>query len=612
MIAEFLQPVGNHLWQSTLFALCVAGLVSTLRGLPARTRYWMWMAASLKFLIPFSFLLSLGSSLAQMSVTNGQLQPAPYYSVDVFSQPFTFTPVALAEPMKAALHAPWRPSIHFFSFLAVLWIAGSLVVLSCWMIRWRRVAIELRSARRATDGREFSVLRRLQALHKIRRPIALSISDSTLEPGVLGLLSPTLVWPRGISERLSEVQMEMIMAHELAHVRRRDNLTAALHMLVAAIFWFHPIVWWLQSRLLCEREHACDDAVLRLIAKPEVYAESILRACQFSMEMPLTCVSGITGSELKQRVRRIVSDAPVRSLTHSCKFLLASLTLAVILSPILFGFVDAPRVSAALLQNPGGKPEFSFEVATVKPSSGEERNRGIMTSPGRFREENVPVKDVIMFAYDLKSDSQISGYPEWVNASDYDIDAKTDESTTAALDKLPPDERSRQVKLMVQALLAERFHLKVSYQTREIPVYALVIAKGGPKLTKSTGPRLLTGGGTQSVLNEKRSGELESINMSLDQFAAAAPDLFPEVSDRVVVNKTGLTGNYDWKLKWTPEGSAQQNSSAGDGTSSASGSDDSAPSLFTALQEQLGLSLESQKGSVETLVVDSIARPTAN
>jgi len=612
MIAAFLEPVGNHLWQSTLFALCVAGLASALRSLPARTRYWMWLAASLKFLVPFSFLLSLGSSLARMSVANGKLQPAPYYSVDVFSQPFTFTPVAISEPMKTALLAPWYQSIHLFPIVVALWTAGSLVVLGCWTIRWRRLAVELRNARPATDGLELSVLRRLEALRNIRCPIALSISDTSLEPGVWGLLRPTLVWPRGISERLSEAQIEMILAHELAHIRRRDNLTAALSMIVAAIFWFHPLVWWLQSRLLCERERACDDAVVMHVSKPEVYAESILRACQFSMELPLACVSGITGSELKQRVRRIVSDDPVRSLTHNCKFLLAGLTVAVILGPILFGFVDAPRVSAALLQSSGSTPEFSFEVATIRPSSGKEPNIGVITSPGMFRAENLPVKSVIMFAYDLRSSSQISGYPRWVNAANYDIAAKTDETTTAALNKLPPDQRSRQVKRMVQALLADRFHLKVSYETREIPVYALVIAKGGPKLTQSTGPKILAGGGTQSFLLERRSGELESMNRSLDQFAAAAPGLFPEVGDRVVVNKTGLTGNYNWTLKWTPETPAQQNFSEADGTSPPSDSADSAPGLFTALQEQLGLKLESQKGSVETLVVDSIDRPTPN
>jgi uncharacterized protein (TIGR03435 family) len=223
----------------------------------------------------------------------------------------------------------------------------------------------------------------------------------------------------------------------------------------------------------------------------------------------------------------------------------------------------------------------------------------------------LPLKNVIMFAYDLKSNSQISGQPDWANSTEYDIDAKTDENTTAALDRLPPDQKIRQVKLMVQTLLAERFHIRVSYQAREIPVYALVIANGRPKLTESTGPQLAGGRGPLSGVIESKSGELEGINSPLDDFAAVL-DQMPEASDRVVVNKTGLTGNYDWRLKWTPEATAQDFSGANDGTPPPAGSDDSAPSLFTALQEQLGLKLQPQKGSVETLVVDSIDRPTAN
>jgi bla regulator protein blaR1 len=603
----FAEAVGNHLWQSTLFALCAAGLAFMLRGIPARTRYWIWFAGSLKFLVPFSALLALGSSLASIHGTKGDLQPAPYYSLDVVSQPFTFTPMALSNSEKTTLLASWEQSVPLLSVVAAIWAAGFLILLCCWIIHWRRMAVHLRNARPTTKGLEFSVLQRVRALQNMRRPIAIAISETLPEPGIFGIWRPTLVWPRGISKRLNEAQIEGIIAHEIAHVQRRDNLTAALHMLVQTIFWFHPIAWWLQRRLLEERERACDEAVIRLGSAPEVYAESVLRACRFSVGSPGTFASGISGSDLAQRVRRIVSGRPVPCLARTHKMLLIGLTAFAFLGPILFGFVDAPRVSAALLQNSGSKPEFSFEVATVKPSTGEERNRGILTSPGRFRAENWPVKNVIMFAYELKSGSQISGYPEWVNSTDYDIDAKTDESTTATLNKLPPDERSRQVKLMVQALLTERFHLKVVYRTKEIPVYALVIAKGGPKLTKSTGPKILAGGGTQSVLNERRSGELESINMSLDQFAAAAPDLFPEVSDRVVVNKTGLTGNYNWTLKWTP---AQNFSGPRGGT--LPGSDESAPGLFTALEEQLGLKLESQKGSVETLVVDSIDRPTPN
>ncbi|MGB6688007.1 MAG: TIGR03435 family protein [Terracidiphilus sp.] len=136
------------------------------------------------------------------------------------------------------------------------------------------------------------------------------------------------------------------------------------------------------------------------------------------------------------------------------------LSALAVVSPMVFGLVHVPRIYATLLQDSGGTPAFSFEVATVKLSSGQGENSGIFMSPGSFRAENRPLKNVLMFAYDIRSGSQISGYPNWVDSTEYDINAKIDETTTAALGKLPPDQRIRQMKLMVQALLAERFHLR--------------------------------------------------------------------------------------------------------------------------------------------------------
>jgi uncharacterized protein (TIGR03435 family) len=384
-----------------------------------------------------------------------------------------------------------------------------------------------------------------------------------------------------------------------------------LHMLVKAIFWFHPIVWWLQSRLMDERERACDEAAVILGSEPEIYAAGILRACEFSIESPLAYFSGITGSDLKRRVRRIVLDHPVRSLTRSRRLLLAGLAVATVLSPIVFGFVDAPHLSAALVQDAGASPAFAFEVATIKPGDAvSDARRSMMMSLGKFKTHNMPLRDVIMFAYDAKSTSQLSGYPDWVGSAVYDIDAKEDETTTAVLEKLPMDERVRQVRLMVQALLAERFQLKVSHRIKEIPVYALVIAKGGPKLKQSTAPPMSNatpaagerprGGG---FLNAG-PGELRSDGATLDFFASGPLSRVPETDGRAVINKTGLTGSYDFTLKWTPESTGP--------AGSAPATDNSAPGLFTALQEQLGLKLVSQKGSVETLVVESIDRPTAN
>ena len=609
-MTDLLAPVANHLWQSTVFALGAAALALILRGVPARIRYWLWLAASLKFLLPFSLLFFLGSSLVPARVTLSRLQPASYYSLDIVSQPFTFTPV-LSGPARSTLLSGWPQSTHILFVVGAVWVVGLCIVLGSWIVRWRSIATALRTARRAEECFEASVLLELQERANMRHPIPLLISDASLEPGIFGIVSPVLVWPQGISKRLSEAQIEAILAHELAHARSLDNLTAILHMLVEAIFWFHPLVWWLQSRLMNERERACDEAVVILGSEPEIYAAGILRACEFSIESPLAYFSGITGSDLKRRVRRIVVDNPVRSLTRWRKWLLAGLAAAAVLGPVVFGFVDAPRVRASLVLGSGANATFGFEVATIKPGDGANGGRkSMMMSLGKFTTHNMPLREVIMFAYDAKSASQMSGYPDWVSSAEWDIDAKEDETTTAALEKLPVDERVQQVRRMVQALLAERFQLKVSHRMNEIPVYALVIAKGGPKLKPSTtGPipnetpragETPRGGG---IFNAG-PGELHSNGATLDFFASGPLSRVPETDGRVVINKTGLTGSYDFTLKWTPD--------SGGPAGSAPAADNSGPSLFTALEEQLGLKLVSQKGSVETLVVESVERPSAN
>ena len=169
-----------------------------------------------------------------------------------------------------------------------------------WLARWRRVAAAVRNATIVESGRELEILRRLDA------GLPLLASDISLEPGVFGILRPVLLWPRSISERLSDEQIEAIFVHELAHIRRRDNLAAALHMVVQAIFWFHPLVWWVGARLIDERERACDEEVIRQGSEPQVYAESILKTCEFSIESPVACVSGVTGSDLKKRIEQIM------------------------------------------------------------------------------------------------------------------------------------------------------------------------------------------------------------------------------------------------------------------------------------------------------------------
>lgn len=618
MMAEFLNSLGNHLWQSTLSAICVSALAMALRGVPAKTRFWMWFAALLKFLVPFSLLLSLGAALAPKHAIGTQLQPAPFYSVDEISQPFTFTPAALSAPVKTAMRAPSLHTEGIFAALASIWAIGCFALVCSWILSWRGVRAVLCNAHRAEDGPEFAILNRLRDRMKIKTPVELLISDGSMEPGIVGIWHSTLVWPRRISERLTEDQIEAIIAHELAHVHRKDNLTAALAMLGTAIFWFHPLVAWLKARAMDARERACDEAVILLGNEPEVYASGILRTCEFSIDSPLACVSGITGSDLKERVRRIMCGNPVRRLPRAAVFALAASCALTIVAPIGFGFLDAPRASAALLDDSGQKAAFNFEVATVKPTkdpgSGE---RSLMMSPGRFWTKNIPLREIIMFAFDAKSTSQILDCPDWVVSTSYDIEAKEDEAVTTALQKKPAEERIKAIRLMVQALLAERFQLKVSREMKELPVYALVIAKGGPKLTKATPPPSPSGGpaaGTPRMnrgFRLERPGKMEAMNIDLDSLAGGMLTRFPETAGRVVVNKTGLTGLYDFTLKWTPE-TGSPAAGGPDGPAPAPTGEDPAPGLLTALEEQLGLKLEPQKGSVEAVVVDHIEKPSPN
>ena len=176
---------------------------------------------------------------------------------------------------------------------------GFALLLAGW---WRR-AREIRAALAAASPVEFGF------------PIKVMSSPGILEPGVFGVLRPVLLLPEGIAARLTPEQLESVLAHELCHVRRRDNLTGVLHMIVEALFWFHPLIWWLGARLMEERERACDEEVLRLGNQPEVYAEGILKICDLYWESPLRCVSGVTGADLRKRIEEIMTNRSLARLS---------------------------------------------------------------------------------------------------------------------------------------------------------------------------------------------------------------------------------------------------------------------------------------------------------
>jgi len=205
-------------------------------------------------------------------------------------------------------------------------------------LRWRRISAAIRKAVPLRDGREVEALRWVERIAGMPKRIEIFLSRTSLEPGIFGIARPVLIWPQGISERLEDAHLAAILAHELWHVRRRDNLAAATHMVVEAIFWFHPLVWWLGARLVDERERACDEEVLESGSDSQVYAECILKICEFCVGSPLPCVSGVTGADLKRRIVRIMSDRVARKLDFRRKLLLAAAAILAVAAPIVAAY----------------------------------------------------------------------------------------------------------------------------------------------------------------------------------------------------------------------------------------------------------------------------------
>jgi len=373
--ASFGRLAANHLWQSTAFAAVAVLLALALRANRARARYWLWLAASVKFLVPFSALAAIGATLGRWLLPATPASRFPLVMEQIV-QPFAplqypSLPVAASAPTASLLPA----------LLLALWFCGFLAVLIYVWTRWRRVAAAVRSSTRMTEGREKEALWKVG--QAIRLPTALRLVSSTakLEPGVLGIFRPILWLPAGIGDRLDDAELESILAHELCHIRRRDNLFATLHMLVEAIFWFHPLVWWLGARLEEERERACDEEVVRMGGEPQIYAESILKVCEFYLASPVACAAGVTGGELKKRIEGIMSNPFTRKLSYGKKMLLASAAILAIAGPIAFGLLHPPPGRA---QAQRAVPS-AFEVVSVKgPLEQGGFNTRPTRSPGRF------------------------------------------------------------------------------------------------------------------------------------------------------------------------------------------------------------------------------------
>lgn len=239
-------------------------------------------------------------------------------------------------------------------------------------------------------------------------------------------------------------------------------------------------------------------------------------------------------------------------------------------------------------------PAFQhFEVATIKPNSESDNRVGIQIQPGgRFLMTGASLKMMITFAYDLK-DFQVTGEPGWANADKWDLNAKGE---GVGGDRPQPDI----FRKMLRELLEDRFQLKTHEETKEMPIYWLVPAKGGPKLKASEtspGPRIRIG-----------RGGLSGNGFTMDILSKQVS----RIVGRDVIDKTDLKGNYDLELNYSAEAVPGGGGGAPPSADALAAAGSNGPTIFTALQEQLGLKLDPQKGPVKVLVIDKVMKPTEN
>jgi bla regulator protein BlaR1 len=568
-------------------------LAFVLRTNSAKVRYWVWLSASLKFLLPFALLVSLGSVV-----------PRPVrYRVSVPAPVFPDTLVQIAEPFSPTPNAtvPAHAPLRWVPFaIGVVWALGFLAITLARCRSW----LGVRAALRASTPIELPI------------PVRAFITPGAEEPGIVGFLRPVLVLPAQLLEHLNPRQLGAILTHEMCHVRRRDNFFAAVHMAVEAIFWFHPLVWWIGSRLVEERELACDEEVLRMGCEPADYVQGILKVCRFYTESPLPCISGVTGADIKKRLRAILAGGIAHELSGGKKVTLATIGLAALAAPILIGMLNTPAIRAQT--PPATMPKF--EVASIKPTGSRGGGR-MQPMPGRLT-ASAPLGVLMEAAYNVQPFQIVSG-PEWVKIDGYAVDAKASGNP-----------EHTQMMLMLQSLLADRFQLRFHRESREMPVYALAPAHGGLKLplprdgscVEETEVQPPGQGPTPARIVEQHpdytvyesAPRCGGVDVPLEAGGwhmrggkvpmAEFLRVLSLVLGRTVTDQTGFPGVFDVNLDFRADDTIAGMPPPPPGAISA---ETASPSIFSAVQ-QLGLRLESTKGPVEVLVIDHVERPSAN
>lgn len=317
--------VVRHLVESTIFVLVVALFCRYLKRRGAASRHLLWLAASAKFLVPLALFSWLGSALGGILPLP---QVSPGFGVVVSNW---VAPPATAEALKLVPGG-------IGEILLVIWALGCIVTFGLWLPKlWLRLE-DFRSAKELPPE-EFL---RLKQRIGLRRDVKFQLSSSVEEPSLAGFRTPTVLIPSGLPGKLSPAELESVILHELAHAKRRDNWTAAFAHAMTCLFWFYPVLWWIEKQLRRECEAACDETVVACGTEPDDYVAGILKVCRYRLNEGVAGICGACHPNLKNRMEVIMSLSPPASTPKTSKALLAAPVAIFFLAPFLGGFLTAP------------------------------------------------------------------------------------------------------------------------------------------------------------------------------------------------------------------------------------------------------------------------------
>ncbi len=476
-------------------------------------------------------------------------------------------------------------------------------------------------------------------------------SDRISIPVTINWLRPRILLPLEWRDWDGD-KLDAVLAHENAHVRRRDALFAALAGLNRSLFWFHPLAWMLERKLALLAEQACDETCIAELGDREQYARLLLDMAavvdRSQGRLRRHALTMAAGSHIRQRIDAILTEGRTfsRGLSGKARAAIVLCGIPLVLSAGAIELAFGPVVQITQAQR---TPVPKFDQVSIKPCAagdgagrpgrGGGKGRGIPASPpgelfvncmtvwelvGHSVTETAPLLNDFGGPFEAK---RVTGGPAWVYTDRYTIDAKSSDPAANVPD--PPGNAN--VKLlsgpMLTALLEDRFQLKLRRVTEQVPEYSLTVASGGFKLQPAkpgdciphdpNAPLFLPknpppGQKALCINHGGWAGPNWTVDSASQTIGSLARMLSGMVSDRPVVDNTGITGLYSFHLAFAHDANAPGSLPPGMNPFAEPSNIPLAPSLPVALEQQLGLHIAAEQGPRETIVIDSAERPPTN